>query len=215
MTLRRALQTHPKPSCHTLAANSHRPHFEVAAQRTGSHLWGARQRHRGHPSARAPRSTGRAPSKKSPASTRCRSLCSSPGRDQAPGLRLHHWSAQLGRQPGRGWNRPCLAGALRGARRTDSISARASQVPCSLSCFALHAPERGRAPLWHQPSGAGRSEKAALQRSHVLEAAACQAGQRSAVSAYGGLPAGDVGLGGGQQLRAVETAGRPGQGGRP
>lgn len=215
MTYRRALQTHPKSSFCPLAADSHRPHSEVAPQRTGCHSGVTRQCHRGHSTSRAPRPTGRVPSKKSPASTCCRSLCSRPGRDQAPGFRLHHRSAQLGRQPGRGWNRPGLAGALRGARRTDRIPSRAGQMPCAQSGFALHAPERGRAPLWHQPFRAHCQEKAALQRSHVPAAVACQAGQRSAVSAHGELPAGDVGLGGSQQLRPVEAAGLASQGGHP
>jgi hypothetical protein len=91
-------------------------------------------------------------------------------------------------------------------------------MPCPQPRLALNAAGRGRAPLWHQPCGAGRAEEAEIQHPYVPEAAACQGGHGGAISAdcgSGGAGARNVGVAERAQLRGTPAAGLHSQGGRP
>jgi len=214
MTCRRALQTHPKSSSRFHAAHSHRPHFEVAAQRKGGHRWGSPGRHRGAASTASPCSTGTT-SFRTSRTALGGSPVSRAGRfRKTAGVRPDHRPTERGRRPCGSWRCTGLARSVWRARRPNSLSAREGQALCAEPRGLANAGRRGRAGVWHQALRHLGSKEAALQRSHLSTPAAHRSRRHRALPESHGPSAWALDLGERTQLRPVETAGLAGQGGR-
>lgn len=215
MTCRRALQTHPKSSCRSHAAHSHRPHLEVAAQRKSCHRRDAPGRHRGTASTAVPCSTGTSSIRTSRTALGGSQVSRSERFGQTAGVRRDYRAAQPGRRPCCSWRCTGLARSVWRARRPHSLSAREGQELRAEPRGLANAGRRGRAGVWHQALRHLSSKEAALQRSYLSTPAALQSRRHRALPESRGPSARPLDLGERAQLRPVETAGRTDQGGRP